>query len=82
MYRVGWKEEIIRKEHIANDSIKEDENDCQYGRQNNGLDITSETAYHITQCIIAYYDIKQLQYRGKEGGREGGREGGKKGRRE
>ena len=73
MYRIGWKEEIICKEHIPNDSIEEDKYDCQYGRQNNGLDITSKAAHHITQCLVAYYDIKQLQYRGKEGGRKVGK---------
>ena len=80
---VGWQEEIIGEEHIAKYGIKEDKNNGQHSCQDDGLEVAGPTVDHITQRVIANYDVKQLEmdkgekwkkYK-EEGGREGRRQG-------
>ena len=61
--RVGRHEKVIREEHVANYGIKEDKNNGQDSCQKNGLEVAGPTVDHITQCLIANYDVKQLERR-------------------
>ena len=44
VHGVGWHHEVFGKEGVGHDGVDVDENECQYGRQQDGGSVTSHTS--------------------------------------